>query len=153
MNIQPIKMSNQTNYINSNNKQNVAFGHYSSSITEEGIKKVLNTISGKTSMLNEDCINFLSSNILKTLSKIQKKYSKDKVVDVHTFIDPLDNYINIWAQVGTSKEVKSAQPLNGRGQGNVQLFHEFIVSFKGKIKERVDVYADTLRQEYKHLVK
>lgn len=41
MNIQPVKITNPANYQNSNNnnKQNVAFGHYSSSITEEGIKK------------------------------------------------------------------------------------------------------------------
>lgn len=151
MNIQPIKMSNPANCHNNNSKQNVAFGHYSSSITEEGIKKRLHTISSETSMLDEDGINSLSSKILKTLSEMKNEYSNDKVVDVHTFIEPSGHHI--WAQVGTSKEVKSAQPLNGWGQGNVELFHEFIVSYGNKIKERVDIYANTLRKEYQHLVK
>lgn len=153
MNIQTVKITNPANYqnISNTNKQNVAFGHYSSSITEEGIKKTINAINAKTPMLDENGISSLTKKLLKTLSEMQKKYSKDKVVDVNTFIDHLDNHI--WAQVGTSKEVKSAQHLNGWGQGNVQLFPEFIISYGTKMKEAADTYADTLRKEYQHLVK
>lgn len=143
MNIQPIGVSNQTNF----KKQNVAFGNYTSSITEESLMKSMAFVNRTTGInLADEGLKSIAKKLWNTLEELKATYSEDKVVDVHTFIDSFDH--KLWASVGPSKEVKSKQMLDGAGQHNMKLCPEFIISYGAKIKEEITTHAAELREKF-----
>lgn len=150
MNIQPIKVTNQTNYRNNNNKQNVAFGNYTSSITKKDINTAIKLIDGDNRYgLTKKTLNSLTRSIWGVLKSMNKRYKNNKVVDIKPFIKGE----RIWVIVGTSKEVKEQQALAGFGQGDYGIFSESLISPCLNLKKSVDEHAAALRELYQYSVK
>lgn len=143
MNIQSIGVSNQVQ-----NKQKVAFGNYTTSITEEGIVAAIKRVNSYTKIMTEDGVKTLSAKLLGNLDQLRQKYKNNKLVDVHTFL----NGDNIFGFVKPSEEVISKHFLSGFGKGQFKPFREFIISYGENLVKDIDEHAKVLEERFKDTI-
>lgn len=141
MNVQSIGVSNQIQ-----NKQNVAFGNYTTSLTEEGIVAAIKKFNTDTPLMTDDGVKTLSSKLLGNLDQLKQKYKNNQVVDVYTFMEGN----NIWGLVKPSKEIISKQFLSGFGKDQFRLYKEFAISYGENLVKEINERAKVLEEIFKN---
>lgn len=141
MNIQPIGLSTKTNF-EKNNKQNVAFGNFSTSVTKRDFIRTAIETNELYKIPKKD-LKVMVGDFWKNIEQLKETYKDNLFADLHIFkAGPM-----IW---GEAHPTYSRGKLNRFGKGQFALEHEYIIGHGNLFAEKLQKYAKDIEEKYKN---
>lgn len=142
MNVQPLSIASIQN--NSRNKD-VAFGIYSSSITEKSLRETMQVVKDeKGNAIPKDKAERVAQTLWNALEGLKAAYVKDKKIKVRTFLN--NNNGRIMAIVQTTDNVVPKGPF-GRCNAQVET-RTFPLQYNSSILKQVGEKVNELKKQY-----